>query len=217
MLEKSLASLLGCKEIKPVNPKGNQSWIFIGRTDDEAETPILWTPDVKNWLIGKDPPTGKDWEQEKKGMTEDEMVGWHHRVNGHECEWAPGDGDGQEAWYAAVRGVARVRHSLSTKQEQTGKSVNNPLLRSIKNGRSGSVPPDLWHYCCGYISLHLRIYKFFPYLHWFSTWVLFFCLKQSVLSEGVEIQRGDSFNWHGLARCQPSVPPGYFSCGISYR
>ena len=80
------ASPLDCKEIQPVNPKENQSWMFIGRTDVEAETPILWPHDVKNWLIGKDPDVGKDWKQEEKGMTEDEMVGWHHQLNGHEFE-----------------------------------------------------------------------------------------------------------------------------------
>ena len=85
-LEKTLDSPLDCKEIQPVHSKGNQSWIFIGRTDVEAETPILWPPDVKNWLIWKDPDAGKDWRQEEKGMTEDEMVGWHHRCNGHEFE-----------------------------------------------------------------------------------------------------------------------------------
>ena len=86
VLEKTLESPLGCKEIQPVHPKGNQSWIFIGRTDAEAETPILWPPDVKNWLIGKDPDAGKDWGREKKGTTEGEMAGWHHRLNGHEFE-----------------------------------------------------------------------------------------------------------------------------------
>ena len=95
MLEKTLESLLDCKEIKPVYPKGNQSWIFTGRTDAEAETPILWTPDVKNWATGKDPDAGKDWRQEEKGMTEDEMVGWHHWLDGHEFEQAPGIGNGQ--------------------------------------------------------------------------------------------------------------------------
>jgi len=88
-------SPLDYKEIKPVNPKGNQSWIFIGRTDAEAETLILWPPDAKNWLIGKDPDAGKDWRQEEKGMTEDEMVGWHHRLDRHEFEQASGVGDGQ--------------------------------------------------------------------------------------------------------------------------
>jgi len=91
----SLDSPLNCKEIKPVNPKGNQSWIFIGRTDAEAETPILWPPDAKSWLIWKDPDAGKDWEQEEKGMTEDEIVGWRHQLDGHEFEQALGVGDGQ--------------------------------------------------------------------------------------------------------------------------
>ena len=95
VLEKTLESPLDCKEVKPVHPKGNQSWIFFGRTDAEAETPILWLPDVKNWLIGKDPDAGKDWRQEKKEMTEDEMVGWHHQLSGHEFVWAPGVDNGQ--------------------------------------------------------------------------------------------------------------------------
>ena len=84
--KKTLESPLDCKEIKPVNPKGNQPWIFTGRTDAEAETPILWPPDVKNWLIGKDSDAGKDWRQEEKGAMEDEMAGWHHWLNGHEFE-----------------------------------------------------------------------------------------------------------------------------------
>ena len=86
VLEKTLESLLNCKEIQPVHPKGNQSWIFIGRTDAEAETSILWPPDMKNWLIRVDPDAGKDWRQDEKGTTEDEMVGWHHQLNGHEFE-----------------------------------------------------------------------------------------------------------------------------------
>ena len=92
---RTLESLLDSKEIKAVHPKGNQSWIFIGRIDAEAETPILWSPDVKNWLIGKDPDAGKDGRWEEKGTTEDEMVGWHHRLNGHELEQTLGVGDGQ--------------------------------------------------------------------------------------------------------------------------
>ena len=95
VLEKILESPLDCKEIKTVHPKGNQSWIFIGRTDAETETPILWPPEAKNWLFGKDPAAGKDWRQEEKGMTEDEMVGWHHRLDGYEFEQAGGVGDGQ--------------------------------------------------------------------------------------------------------------------------
>ena len=97
VLEKTLKSPLDSKEIKPVSPKGNQPVILIGRTDVEAETPILWPPDVKSWLIWKDPDAGKDWGQEKKGMTEDEMVGWHHQLDGHQFEQVPGVGDGQES------------------------------------------------------------------------------------------------------------------------
>ena len=95
VLEKTLESPLDCKEIQAVYPKGNESWIFIGRTDAKAETPILWPPDAKNWLIGKDPDAGKDWRQEEKGMTEDEMVGWHHRLDGPKFEQALGVGHGQ--------------------------------------------------------------------------------------------------------------------------
>ena len=95
VLEKTLESPLDCKEIQPVHPKRDQSWVFIGRTDAKAETPILWPPDVKSWLIGKDPDAGKDWGQEEKGATEDEMAGWHHWLDGHEFGLSPGDGDGQ--------------------------------------------------------------------------------------------------------------------------
>ena len=95
VLEKTLESPLDCKEIKPVSPKGNQPWMFIGRTDAEAEAPIVWLPDVKSWLNGKNFDAGKDWGQEEKGATEDEMVGWHHQLNGHEFEQTPGDSEGQ--------------------------------------------------------------------------------------------------------------------------
>ena len=95
VLEKTLESPLDFKEIQPVHPKGNQSWVFIGRTDAKAETPILWPPHAKSWLIGKDSDAGRDWGQEEKGMTEDEMAGWHHRLNGHEFEWTLGVGNGQ--------------------------------------------------------------------------------------------------------------------------
>ena len=95
VLEKTLESPLDSKEIKPVHPKGNQSWIFIGRTDAEAEAPILWLPDAKKWFTGKDSNAGQDWRQEEKGTTEDEMFGWHHWLDGHELKQAPGVGDGQ--------------------------------------------------------------------------------------------------------------------------
>ena len=95
VLERTLESSLDSKEIQLVHPKGNKSWIFIGRTDAEAETPILWPPNGKSWLTGKDPNARKDWRLEEKGMTEDEIIGWHHQFNGHEFEPAPGVGDGQ--------------------------------------------------------------------------------------------------------------------------
>ena len=95
VLEKTLESPLDCKEIQPVHPKGDQSWVFTGRSDAKAETPILWPPHAKSWLIGKDLDAGRDWGQEKKGTTEDEMAGRHHWLNGHEFEWTPSVGDGQ--------------------------------------------------------------------------------------------------------------------------
>ena len=95
VLEKTLESPLDCKEIQPVHPKGNQSWIFFGRTDAKAETPILWPPHVKSWLIANDSDAGRDWGPKKKGTTEDKMSGWHHQLNGHEFEWTLGVGDGQ--------------------------------------------------------------------------------------------------------------------------
>ena len=98
VLEKTLESPLDCKEIQPVHPKGNQSWIFIGRTDTEAEILTLWPPDAKNWLIWKDPDARNNWRQEEKGMTEDEMVGWHHQLDGHEFELVMD----REAWHAVV-------------------------------------------------------------------------------------------------------------------
>ena len=95
VLEKTLESPLDCKEIQPIHSKGHQSWVFIGRTDAEAETPILWPPHEKSWLIEKDPDAEGEWGQEEKGMTEDEMAGWHHQLDGHEFGWTLGVGDGQ--------------------------------------------------------------------------------------------------------------------------
>ena len=106
VLEKTLESPLDCKEIQPVHPKGDQSWVFIGRIDAEAETPILWPPDMKNWLLRKDPVVGKYWRQEEKGTTDNKMVGWHHWCDGHEFEQAAGVGDEQgslaccSSWFA---------------------------------------------------------------------------------------------------------------------
>ena len=123
VLGKTLESSLDCKEIKPVNPKGNQSRIFIGRSDAEAETPILWPPDVKNWLIGKDPDAGKDWRQEDKGMTVDEMVGW--QLNGHEFEQALRVGDGQ----GSLACCSLWGHKESDMNEQLNWTENRPNLK----------------------------------------------------------------------------------------
>ena len=94
VLEKTLESLLDCKEIQPVHSEGDQPWDFFGRNDAKAEIPVLWPPHAKSWLIGKDSDAGRDWGQEEKGTTEDEIAGWHHRLDGRESEWTPGDGDG---------------------------------------------------------------------------------------------------------------------------
>ena len=113
---KRLLSSLDSKKIKPVNPKRNQPWIFVGSTDAEAEALILWPPDVKNSLIGKDPGAGQDWRQEEKGTTEDEMVGWHHWLNGHAFEQAQGDGDGQGSLACSPMGSYRGGHDWVTEQ-----------------------------------------------------------------------------------------------------
>ena len=109
------------KEIKPVHPKGNQPWIFTGRTDAETEAPILWPPDAKSQVIGKDPDAGKDWRQGKKGkkgVTEDEMVGWHHWFNGHKLGQTLGDGEGQKPGVLQSMGLQRVKHNLVAKQQK---------------------------------------------------------------------------------------------------
>ena len=114
VLEKTLESPLYCKEIQPVHSKGDQSWVFIGKTDIVAETLIFWPPDAKYWLIWKDPDAGKDWRQEEKGMTEDELVGWHHRLNGHEFDYPLGVGDGQGGLVCCSPFGHRVGHDWTT-------------------------------------------------------------------------------------------------------
>ena len=116
VLEKTLESPLDCKEIQPVNPKGNQPWIFTERTDAEAETPILWPPDVKNWLLGKDSDAGKDWRQKEKGTTEDKMAGWLHWINGHEFVQTLGDSEGHGSLALHSMVSQRVRHNWATEQ-----------------------------------------------------------------------------------------------------
>ena len=119
--EKTLESPLDYKEIKPVNPKGNQSWIFIGKTGGEAEAPLLWPPDVKSQLVGKDPDAGKDWGQEEMGVAEHEMVRQHHWFNGHEFEQTPGGSGGQKSLACCSSWGRRVRHNLATEQQQSQK------------------------------------------------------------------------------------------------
>ena len=117
LLEKTLESPLDCKEIQSVHPKGNQSWIFIGRTEAEAEAPIIWPRDAKSWPIGKDPDAGKDWRWMEKGMTENERVGWHHWLNGHESERTLGDVEDREVWRGAVYGFTKSQLLKNNKQE----------------------------------------------------------------------------------------------------
>ena len=132
VLEKALESPLDCKEIQPVHPKGDQSWVFIARSDVEAETPILWPLDVKNWLIWKYPDAGKDWGQEEKGTTEDEMVGWHHRHDEHGFGWTPGVGVGQGGLvYCNSYGVSKSQTWLSNWTE----------LNSYQHERVGIFSP----------------------------------------------------------------------------
>ena len=124
-----------CKESQPVHPKGNRYWIFIGKTDGEAETPVLWPPDEKNWLLGKDPNAGKDRRQEEKGTTENEVVGWHHWCNGHEFEQAPGVGDGQRSLVGySPWDLKRVRQNWVTNWTDT--NIEECCLRKY-NGKIG--------------------------------------------------------------------------------
>ena len=139
VLEKTLESPLDCKEIQPAHPKGDQSSVFIGRTDAEAETPILWPPDAKSWLIWKDTDAGKDWGQEEKGITEDEMVRWHHQLNGHGFGWTLGVGDGQ----GGLECCGSWGHQESDMAERLNWTECNPLWEPVSSG-----PPHLALWCC---------------------------------------------------------------------
>ena len=143
-LEKTLESPLDCKEIQPVHPKGNQSWIFIERTGAEAEVSILWPPDAKNWLTGKDPDAGKDWRWEEKGMTEDEMVGWHHWLNGREFEQLWETVKEREPGVLQSMGSQRVGHDWATEQQQQQQRPQSPsTLLQI-----AGLPSFSWLSCC---------------------------------------------------------------------
>ena len=134
VLEKTLEGPLDCKEIQPVHPKGDQSWVFIGRTDAKVETPIIWPPHAKSWLIGKDPDAGRDWGQEETGTTEHEMAGWHHRLDAHEFGWTPGAGDGQ--------GGLVFCDSWGRKESDTTEWLNwtEPLLSGVRGCMHQSCP-----------------------------------------------------------------------------
>ena len=139
---------LDCKEIRPVHPKGNQSWVFTGRTDVEAETPVLWPPDAKSWLIWKDPDAGKDWGQEEKGMTEDEIVGWHHRLSGHGFGWTPGVGDGQGGLACCGswgRKESDTTERLNWAEQKKFEITNNYDLKTAIQFSSLYSNPHLWN------------------------------------------------------------------------
>ena len=161
VLEKTLESPLDCKEIQPIRPKGNQSWVFTGRTDFEAETPILWPPHAKSWLIGKDSDAGRDWGQEEKGTTEDEMAGCHHWLNGHEFEWTPGVDDGQ----GGLAHCGSWGHKESDMTERLNWTEVTPMLlqMALFNSFHGQVI-----FLCIYVSQLL--YSFFCL--WVNIYVL---------------------------------------------
>ena len=144
VLEKTLESPLACKEIQPVHSDGDQPWVFFGRNDAKAKTPILWPPHAKSWLIGKDSDAGRDWSREEKRTTEDEMAGWHHWLNGHESEWTLGVGDGQGGLACCDLWGLRVKHDWATElnwkrvytvlggsQILTNLNLNNNILKLL--------------------------------------------------------------------------------------
>ena len=146
VLEKTLESSLDSREIKPINPKGNQPWIFTGRTDAKAEAPILWPPDAKKWLIGKGPDAGKDWGQEEKWTTEDEMVGWHHWFNGHEFKQTLKLVKNREAWSAVVHDLQRVGHNWTAEQQEMRVTVLEMPEKDLKLVMIKCFNKQLWTY-----------------------------------------------------------------------
>ena len=191
-MEKPLESPLDCKEIQPVHPKGDQSWVFVGRTDAEAETPILWPPHAKSWLIGKDPDAGRDWGKEGKGMIEDEMAGWHHWLNARESEWTPGVGGGQgglaccNSWGHKESDTTERLNSTETLKNISTTNDKNQLstqinwymseicLKIIQKTRSSNINETgyLWvtHWRClmdvrGFITLFSQLLYIFEIAH----------------------------------------------------
>ena len=171
VLEKTLESPLDCKEIQPVHSKGDRSCVFFRRTDAQAETPILWPPHAKSWPIGKDSDTGRDWEQEEKGTTEDEMAGWHHWLNGHEFGWTPGVGDGQ--------GGLACCNSWDCKESDTTKQLNWTQLKlwlewmnevytvSLQVEQMSEINPQVRKARCKRIqTIQFHLSKFLMYIKW---------------------------------------------------
>ena len=143
VLEKTLESPLDCKEIRPVHSEGDQPWDFFGRNDAKAETPVLWPPHAKSWLIAKGSDAGRDWGQEEKGMTEDEMAGWHHWLDGHESEWTPGVGDGQ--------GGLACCDSWGRKELDTTERLNwTELIPSSCTNKRKEMSESRWISLCAY-------------------------------------------------------------------
>ena len=185
VLEKTLESLLDCKEIQPVHPKGNQSWIFTGRTDAEAETLILWPPNVMSRLIGKDLDAGKDWGQEVKGITEAETVGWHHQLNGHESEQTLGDGDVQGSRACYSPWGCKALNTIEWLNKNNSYSYRNLWLSDViqrSHPLSSPSPPKL------NLSQNQGLFK------WFSSW--------QPVAKGLELQDLLSLGWTGLISLQ---------------
>ena len=177
VLEKTLESPLDCKEFKPVNPKGNQHWIFIGRADAEVEAPILWPPDAKSWLTRKDPDAGEDWRQEEKRAAEDEMVGWYQRLNGHEFAQTPGDGKAQ--------GSLLCCNPWGRKESDMTERLNNNKLkkkRATKNCHNSS-PHKIHNEQLNHVATRVLISPLLPsrspkWLTWiFDFWIFYLSLK----------------------------------------
>ena len=184
VLEKTLESPLDCKEIQPVHPKGDQSWVFIGRTNVEAETPILWPPDAKSWLICKDPDAGKDWRQEENGTTEDEMVGCHHRLNRHRFGWTPGVGDGQ--------GGPACWDSWGRKELDTTERLNWTELRTawLCWGKLESVYRTLYLFFLGKIRACNGGFVCIDCCCYFLPFLLFFYLLKKIFFKFLAISFG---------------------------